>query len=60
MKIENPKVKIGKVLDEVRNIWANILTPDEKMKLEEKAEFILSQSGIQHELVRLYGLITKS
>ena len=43
MKIENPKVKIGKVLDEVRNIWANILTPDEKMKLEEKAEFILSQ-----------------
>ena len=49
MKIENPKVKIGKVLAEVRNIWSTILTPDEKIKLEEKAEFILSQMSQQNQ-----------
>ena len=43
MKTENPKVKIGRVLLEVRNIWENVLTKDDKIKLEEKAEFILSQ-----------------
>jgi hypothetical protein len=41
MKTENPKVKIGLVLAEVRNIWGNILTTEDKIKLDEKAEFIL-------------------